>query len=227
MKKTPLYFLLAALLTACGDGNESHYTDIIYPSARNLVVFADQTTDSLVFASTDSWTLTSSDPSWCTFDESYASFSNPYNNTWVEQKVVLNFTPNTTGSVRESVLKIDGGESSNAAYIAQVPFLGIGRPTRYASSDLRTDTIVSLTLSNSACNDSVVFRVYSDWTLVATDGSWYSLSKTSGTAGDVIVYLTATENTNTTERKDTLRLTSNGVEDFIPLLQKAAKLTEE
>lgn len=226
MKKTLFYFLTAFCLAACGDGNESHYTDIIYPYTRSLVVFADQTTDSLVFASTDSWTLTSSDPSWCTFDEMYASFKNPYKNAWVTQKIILDFTPNTTGTVRESVLKIDGGESTNAAYYAQVPFLGISRPTRFASSDLRTDSITSLTLPSTASSDSVAFRVYSNWTLVPKDGSWLTLSRTSGNRGDIIVFLSATENTNTTERKDTLWLTSNGVVDFIPILQKPLVATE-
>jgi len=73
----------------------------------------------------------------------------------------------------------------------------------------------------------VAFRVYSNWTLTPKDGSWLTLSRTSGNRGDIIVFLSATENTNTTERKDTLWLISNGVEDFIPILQKPLKVTEE
>ena len=99
MKKSTIFIALAGLLfIACGKGQEFHYTEIIHPSSntRSIVLWADQTRDSLVFASSDSWTLTSSDPSWCSFDQEDAKFENKYNNAMITQKILLTFTPNTT-----------------------------------------------------------------------------------------------------------------------------------
>lgn len=230
MKKATIFIALAALLFfACGKGQEFHYTEIIHPSSntRSIVIWADQTRDSIVFASSDSWTLTSSDPSWCSFDPEDAKFENKYDNAMITQKILLTFTPNTTGKLRSAVLRIDGGESANAAYYAQVPYLGITHPSRLVSMDLRIDSLVTLTAPASAELDSVEFEVFSNWTLTALDGSWVTPQKTSGKAGVYKVFLDLKQNTVSQERRDTLLLTSNGITDSIPVLQQKFIIVSE
>lgn len=221
MKK--LLFLLsvaATVVISCGK-NESHYTDVLYPTNRSLLVMADQTADSLVFASTDSWTLTSN-ADWCTFDSEYKSFTNKFENTWVQFSVPLTFTPNRTGKVRDAVVLIDGGESTNAAYYLQVPYLGISRPMRFVSDQTLMPTgILTLNLTASSVADSVAFVVYGDWTLQALQGQWLTPSATSGRKGTCKVLLDIDPNTTEAERRDTLLLTSNGVVDSICVVQQA------
>ena len=224
MKKF-FYTLLASalLLGACGKGNESHYTDILYPSTRYRLVMADQTSDSLVFASTDSWTLTNSAEAWCSFPKEYASFTNKLSNTWVVTSVPLTFQVNTTGKLRSALLKIDGGESTNAAYYSQVPFLGISRPQRLVSNDLTEVETYPLKLKAASTLDSVSFNAYGDWTLNALGGTWVVPQATEGVAGHRIVNLTVEPNTLSAERKDTLILISNGVQDSIFVIQEGVK----
>lgn len=224
MKKSIFTLLASALLLgACGKGNESHYTDVLYPSTRYRLVMADQTSDSLVFASTDSWILTNSAEAWCSFPKEYASFNNKYSNTWVVTSVPLTFQVNTTGKLRSALLKIDAGESSNAAYYSQVPFLGISRPQRLVSNDLTEVETYPLKLKAAATLDSVSFNAYGDWTLNPLGGTWVVPQATEGTAGHRIVNLTIEPNTLATERLDTLILISNGVQDSIFVIQEGVK----
>jgi hypothetical protein len=225
MKK--LFFLLtvaATMIISCGK-NESHYTEVYYPTNRSLLVMADQTADSLIFASTDSWTLTSN-ADWCTFDSEYKSYTNKYENTWVQFSVPLTFTPNRTGKVRDAVVLIDGGQSTNAAYYVQVPYLGISRPMRFVSNETLMPTeILTLNLTASSVADSVAFVVYGDWTLQALQGQWLTPSATSGRKGTCKVFLDIDSNTTEAERRDTLLLTSNGVMDSIFVVQQAKVVT--
>lgn len=223
MKKFLILLPLAIFIfVACGD-NETHYTEVLYPSSRTRIVMADQMRDSIVFMSTDSWALTSSAPDWCSFNPSDASFTNKYANTWVSFWVPLTFTPNTTGKLRQAYIYIDGGESTNGAYYFQVPFLGISRPMRYVTSDLTVDSLFTLTIDAQSTADSISFHSYGDWALTVQDGSWLSLARTSGTPGEQQVALAVEANVADVERTDTIILTSNGVSDSIPVLQKAHK----
>ena len=226
MKKSLVILPLAILaFVACGD-NESHYTEILYPSNRSRIVLADQTRDSLVFMSTDSWRLSTNATEWCSFNASDASFNNKYQNTWVSFWIPLTFTPNTTGKLRQASIFVDGGESSNGAYYFQVPFLGISRPIRYVTSDLSSDSLYTLNIQASATLDSISFRAYGDWTLSIQDGSWMSLDKTAGSPGEEQVVLTIEPNGLGIDRTDTIVLTSNGVRDSIPVLQRGQKEVE-
>ena len=228
MKKTLLPLAAGILLLmGCNKNTSSHYTEIGYPSSHFALVLADQKTDSIVFSSTDSWTLSWTDHDWCSIDPEDTQFTNKYGNAWVVQRIILTFQPNTTGKARQTTVKIDGGESSNFAMYGQVGFLGITRPTRIYANDLSSDTIVSLTMNAGSEQDSVAFKVFGDWTLTPKDGSWLTLSRTSGAPGSQLVYITPAENASTEERRDTLLLTSNGVVDFIPLIQKGVTLSAQ
>ena len=220
MKKTIfLWFVPALFFLACGNGNEAHYTEVLYPSSRSKVIMADQTKDSLVIASTDSWKLMTTAPEWCTFPSEAGSFTNKYPNTWFQVSLPINFKVNDTGKLRTGIIHIDGGESTNAAYYMQVPFLGIARPQRIVSSDLTENKMSELQLLSTSTRDSIAFTVFSDWTLVPLTGTWLSLETAQGPAGEHTVYLTLHPNTTTAERRDTILLTSNGITDSIPVLQ--------
>lgn len=227
MKHSHLLILASLLLLgACGNGTGSHFTEIVYPASRYRIVMADQTSDSLVIASTDSWNLLNDASEWCHYPSEFNYFNNKYSNTWLTINVPLTFDVNTTGKVRSALLKVDGGESTNAAYFSQVPFLGISRPMRIVSNDLTQQQVYPLELAAESTLDSVAFTVYADWTLVPRKGSWLTLEVTQGQAGDHVVNLTVVPNTSAEERKDTLLLRSNGVQDTIFIVQKVPKLQE-
>lgn len=221
MRKSHIILLFSVLLLgSCGKGNESHYTTILYPSTHYRIVMADQTSDSLVVSSTDTWNLSNSAPDWCHYPSEYSRFVNKYSNTWIEVSIPLTFDVNTTGKVRSVLLSLDADESSNAAYYAQVPFLGISRPMRVVSNDLTEQKIYPLELIASSTLDSVSFSVYADWTLVPLNGNWLTPAATQGKAGENLVNLTVTPNTSVSDRSDTLLLRSNGVQDTIFVIQR-------
>lgn len=236
MKKTFFALLTSVLvLGACDNDNGTHYTEIYYPMMtsslfavpqHSSVLMADQTADSLVFTSTDSWTMLNSAPDWCSYEPQYANFVNKYTNTWVLFRMPLTFRVNTSGVLRTAVLKIrgEGDKSMNTAYFFQTPFLGITRPLRILNSDLIEEKMYPLSLSPEATTDSVTFRVYGDWTLTPLDGSWLTLAATEGKAGDNVVELSVLPNPSSEERADTLILISNGVTDSIPVLQSSTKI---
>ena len=95
MKKTVLLSLaMFALvsLQSCVKENEYHSTQLYYPYAGRALVYADQPSDTIWFASTESWLL-ASDQTWCTIPTGRDHLENPYANTLVQSVVPIMFEP--------------------------------------------------------------------------------------------------------------------------------------
>ena len=220
MKKIVFYMgLIAMMAVACSKGNETHNSTIVRPSPNStLWVWADQKWDSIAFVTTESYTLTSTE-SWCTIPEGREAVHNPYSNTFVSYLVPIQFIEaNTTGEGRYVQINVNAGDYSIVASIYQSQYLNITRPSRntYYPYELN-----ELTVAASENITEVKFTTFDSWTLAVQDGSWITLpTESTGASGSHAVSVTLSSNTGSTERRDTLLLTSRGVTNKIPVLQK-------
>lgn len=222
-----LFILFAVLLfVACNKTNEYHLTQCTYPGVDQAILFADQTQDSIVFYSTETWTLTSN-ASWLQIDDSCGGvFDKPIPGYIIHFPIKLKVDINTTGAPRTALLTLRDGYYSDpfAASYLQLPFLDIRRPLRYVSDDYTRDSLTVLTNPSTAARDSVAFRSFDSWTLVPKDGSWMTIEKTSGDAGFHIIGLNLAANNTNQDRRDTLIYSTAGLCDTIYVLQRAPKL---
>ena len=237
MKKTLLLTAVALLIVACNTDNEYHETRILDSSK---IVFADQPIDSVVYVTTEVHTI-SSDASWCKVDDSFQNSINQQiqAHTGIYQLAAyLNFSPNLTGKMRTATVNVNGGDYSAYCLIAQLGNLEVSRPPIAISSELGTDTISTLLLSGLAGTDSISFHTNYPWSLSVPEGSFVTLSKTNGPAGENIVSFSYTANPLTEARTEKITLTSfcssrgedthatiaseGGITTFIPVRQTIA-----
>ena len=237
MKKTLLLTAVALLIVACNTENEYHETRILNSSK---IVFADQPTDSVVYTTTEVHTI-SSDASWCKVDDSFQNSINQQiqAHTGIYQLAAyLDFSPNLTGKMRTATVTVKGGDYSASCIVAQLGNLEVSRPPIAISSELGTDTISTLLISGLAGTDSISFHTNYPWVLSVPEGSFITLSKTSGAAGDNVVSISFTENPLAEARTEKISLTSlcyftredtnapvaseEGITTFIPVRQTKA-----
>lgn len=232
--------LLAAscLFVSCLEDNGNHYSQFIYPNSSTnpyylgfKPVYADQPSDSIRFATSEQWHLTTDyipAGDWLTIDPLIVEpdFKIEANSIYYMGGPVT-FTPNTTGQKRRVIIQLEAGEYSCSAGFIQLPYLCVTRPARYvittASATALTsrDSLSTLqALASTEC-DSISFCVYDNWQLRAASGSWLTLRTTSGRAGNHNVVLDYLPNTQGEARYDTLFLTSGLVVDTIPVMQRA------
>ncbi|MCR5819578.1 MAG: hypothetical protein K6F94_01310 [Bacteroidaceae bacterium] len=214
----PLAILAVFSMHSCIKENEYHRSLIYYPYAGRALVYADQPTDSIYFASTESWLLLSSQ-TWCTIPSGRQSLDNPYANTLVDAVVTLSFEPNTTGAWRSVDVTVRADEYSVASRYYQSPFHELIRPGVSNDEQGFPSEINLLTDSAHVLTDSLHFVTHANWTLSAKDGTWLTPESTSGEQGDNKVMISLTPNTSTTDRTDTLLLMSSGVTTPIAIRQ--------
>ena len=196
----PLLFLMAIAMQSCSDGLDRHELSVVYPNGYAL--FADQTQDSLVFLTFDSWRV-SSNASWITVTgKSSDNIKYDYYKNYLI-RVDLALEPNTTGHTR-------AGNVTVKSYDYAVP--------DGADFVLRD--------SADVVSDSLCFNVQKEWTLTfapGADQSWLQLSATSGAAGYNAVPITLEQNLKPQERRTELLLTSSGITNQISVVQAKAK----
>lgn len=213
--------LLGITLASCMNESEYHTTTIYYPSSGRTLVYADQPSDTIWFATTESWTVTSNS-GWCTIDNYIAQMTNPYTNALVETSGNIYFEPNLTGDWRYAIVSVNGGDYIAQVAYYQAPFLHLTRPGRYYNENGFPTDLVELTDSATWTTDSVTFETFGPWTLSA-QGVLLEPEVTEGEAGKHTVRFSFPQNPLTEDRKDTLLLTSRGVTDKIPVRQLALK----
>ncbi len=208
MKKTFLFVAIATLaFIACNEDNEFHQTYI--PEAYQIV-YADQTTDSVQYVTTEVHQILTSS-SWCLVNNTYQQSINQQiaaNKGIYQLAAYLELSLNTTGKLRTSNITIDGGEYSASTLIMQLGNLEVARPAVVISSDLGTDSVSTLNIEGLATTDSIMFHTNYPWELSVPEGSFITLTQTSGPAGNNTVYFTAAENRLEEARTEKIRLTS-------------------
>ncbi len=226
------FFALSFFLSSCNKDDEIHSVYMVYPSvSANYLsqgfqpVFADQVEDTLAFCSTEAWELVSSDDSWLHVPEAIRKYTNVKSSTLYEVRDLVTFEPNTTGRKRTGTIRINAGEYTITTGYLQLPYLNVHRPMRLLrSGDLLTSVSDSLVAIADSCNvtlDSIAFTTYADWMLTIKQGDWTTLGATSGRKGYNKVYLTLQPNEASTDRTDTIYLTSAGITDAMPIKQYA------
>ena len=231
MKK--VIFLLLVLLTAamysCSDNTDRHELSIVYPNG--FALFADQTQDSIVFLTFDSWQV-SSNASWISVvGKSREDITYDYYKNYLIH-VDLALEPNTTGRTRMGNVMVRTYDYEGAGLYVQYPFLNITHPTinldTYIGNNNSVPSNMDFVLRDSAnaVNDSLCFNVRKEWTLSFASGAdqtWLQLPTTSGAEGYNVVPITLEQNLTPQERKTELILTSSGVENHISIVQTGAK----
>jgi len=224
----------ACALTACSESDNEYYTTYFYPTtASGIETYADQTSDTTLVVSTDSWTLTNT-CDWCkvTCDGK----SSPISVTVPEgymlaTKLNLSLLPNTTGATRTNILQVTSSYEkigTISTYVVQYPYLNVASPLPQLVTKDNTTTYsftmtvpASGTLSDNS-KPSIVFTVYStDATLTSSDETWLKPAQTSGfkASAQQKVELEITKNETGAARTGTLTLTSNGVSSQITVKQ--------
>lgn len=229
MKKQilPCMALVAALFVACNKESYYHTMGVQYPQSI-AIIDADQTMDSVVFATTDNFQL-SSDAGWMTVPDSMKTgrIQNYYHVVW-EVRSPLLFEPNTTGRMRTALLSIrcigdDDWDQTSTATFRQTHWLNITSPSpNYAYNEgVITDAAFLLTDSATQVADTLRFLVHGNWAL--TEGAFVHPTALQGEPGTHSVGLAIDPNPTYGEREEQIVLTSNGVSTSITVKQKGRK----
>ena len=216
--------LAAVLFSACDEKENSYsFVQIIYPRGSS-VLFADQTEDSLRFATTYDWSLSVS-CDWIHLNTDSTSGAVPPG-YYLMNKLDVYLDVNNTGAVRTGYIDLDAdGKTFKTSYV-QYHYLNIERPVRADDQFALQDTARQV-------SDSLVFQTYGDdWTLAfkGEAPAWVRLADgaaTSGRAGKYTVHYQLDQNTMAAERTAVLELKSRGVSTDIRIKQLGLKAGED
>ena len=209
-------------MVSCNKDNSFHATPINYPYTG--ILYADQTLDSIVFSTSDAWSLSTP------YD--WIHIQGKTQGTIKEEMALVTYTnrvqfdENTTDSTRIGHIQLNSYYTLAAAYI-QYGFINITHPDYKVESfygNSRVPTKVSFTIADSAyvSTDSICFIAQKDWKLeIKNEGgdAWVAASKTQGNAGKQSIRLSLTQNPGTQNRESKAILTSGTVKNEITIRQ--------
>lgn len=222
MKKQHLIFPFAAIIlafAACDDDDNTYdFAQIYYPGS-GTTVYADQTTDSLKFATTYDYELVVS-ADWLTIVTDSMSGTVP-DGYYIVNEYLVEIEPNTTDTTRIAYVYFNADGRTLTTYYYQYHYLDIDRPTRRNYQFALTDSATQV-------SDSIIFTTYNDdWTLKFEDEqSWIRFATdadTTGTAGSYTVFYELDENTTASTRSAVMQLTSEGVTTEITVKQSGTE----
>lgn len=236
MKK--IFFTLPLLIVmtfvmSCGMANDSsnHGISIVYPQGCKLI-YADQTADSVVFNTFDSYTTTSYMSPWLDVLDSknYPSaqkLNNLYN-TYYQQRVNLKALPNSSDTCRFGFVQVrsygeDFDQTVTAVYY-QYNWHNVLHPAPSYTYKNNMEVACKFEATDSAAQvvDTLRFVAYSDWTLEQPVGGFVTSPSTSGKAGKQTILLSVEPNTAGVERSAKFVLKSdNGAKTEIVYKQKS------
>lgn len=189
-----------------------------------VVYYADQTADSLVLFSTDSWKAdTKCD--WIKFKETSTSYASgllnykygvEYRNTRA-----LAISVNTTGEDRSTIVSIEANKHSIGMQVYQRGHLNITNPIK--SAGLITDEHdFQKRLGAGDPTATIAFTLYQGTATISTQDSWIDVSSETFEKGDNETILTLQVNKTGTKRtgKVTIKSTT-GVNSDIYIIQEA------
>ena len=226
-KKTVASALLLASvmmhMVSCNKDTSFHAASVDYPYFGTL--FADQTQDSIIFTTTDDWSLLTPH-SWIHIQgNTTGTVKEPMAIYTLCNKV--NFDENTTDSTRLGYIELHSYYKSAATYV-QLGFIDITYPaykvkSYYGNSNVPTKVTFALTDSSYMKTDSICFKARKNWTLeIKSDDNktWVTADKTSGQPGKQKITLSMEENLSTEPREVKAILTSGQVKNEITICQK-------
>ena len=116
--------MVMTAIAACNKDSEFHQTYIERPSDALLLVSGEAGTDSLVFYTTESFTMTTTVTTngmtndWYEYPDEFNTFNNTLNGAIIKFSIPITFKRNTTGQRRTVVFSINAGKySASVAYV--------------------------------------------------------------------------------------------------------------
>ena len=248
MYKKLLGGLLCCLMafTACDNDNKNEFHRLnFYPTlSSGKIWFADQSTDSIVLQTTDSWKLSVETQKgidkWLTATPESGTV--PPNHI-AAQRLTLAFAPNTTGKIRTARLNVTVSTDKIRGIslpATQTSWLDVRRPQPVFPRPLVQDAMRSNkyngggdplpvfveVLNAKASTTQCAFRLYDTDTekhSLTSDADWLIVPAESAKpgAGAHNVKITYLENPDPTPRTAHLVLTSGGVTTYITYNQNA------
>lgn len=234
MCKIKTFLLACSLLSLVASCNDSE-THLLTPVEKAIIIYADQTVDSLSFYTFDSWTA-ASQVDWLAIDgDSHQDFV--YDNTKCYLcKAYLKAEPNTTGKTRKGFVLVKSYDYSYSAPLVQLGLLRVSHPLytvdTWLDEQSRIPEVAHYELIDSAhwTVDSLCFTVENNWELVFADDTptWLQLDKDTDLKGEYKVNLTLEPNTDKkNERVARLRLISGEVANEIVVRQLPDKRSKD
>lgn len=248
MYKKLLGGLLCCLMafTACDNDNKNEFHRLnFYPTlSSGKIWFADQSTDSIVLQTTDSWKLSVETQKgidkWLTATPESGTVPPNY---IAAQRLTLAFAPNTTGKIRSARLNVTVSTDKIRGIslpATQTSWLDVRRPQPVFPRPLVQDAMRSNkyngggdplpvfveVLNAKAGTTQCAFRLYDTDTekhSLTSDADWLIVPAESAkpAAGDHNVKITYLENPDPTPRTAHLVLTSGGITTYITYNQNA------
>ena len=248
MYKKLLGGLLCCLMafTACDNENKNEFHRLnFFPAlSSGKIWFADQSTDSIVLQTTDSWKLSVETQKgidkWLTATPESGTVPPNY---IAAQRLTLAFAPNTTGKIRSARLNVTVSTDKIRGIslpATQTSWLDVRRPQPVFPRPLVQDAMRSNkyngggdplpvfveVLNAKAGTTQCAFRLYDTDTekhSLTSDADWLIVPAESAkpAAGDHNVKITYLENPDPTPRTAHLVLTSGGITTYITYNQNA------
>ena len=240
----PIKFILAAgigaaMLSSCGDSSYEMHQTMFYPNKGGIVLYADQTMDTIHVYSLDSWT---SQPSynnggtWFNYSPQKATVEAGRAS---DTKITLTAQPNTSGKNLAGELRVFSHDQI-ATNVYHYSWLNVTSPSgRYVDDSGVSINTSQLTMEEfekvkpkfaieniqaAATDTAVRFRTYQPGATLTSDADWLKLEGSNGSfpvADEYRVALKASANTTGATRTATLTLTSSGISTAITVSQKA------
>lgn len=234
MKKTVLagmaFYALTGLYSCLGNGSEQHGTSI-YPAGQKgfVEMFADQTVDSFLVVSYDSWEASvgaaNGAATWFSISPNKQDVPAGYRG---QRPVVVQTQPNNTETTRVGLVNMTTTYENQRLTLAvyQYGWLNITVPTpSYSSTKLEdAKAVFATSLLAKATKADMVFSVHANATLTS-DVAWITVpaDKQSFMPGTYTVQLGVEPNNGSSDRVGHVTLTSYGISNTVTYTQKGAQ----
>lgn len=211
-------------MTSCKSNFEQHIMQFS-PAQPQMMVYADQTTDTTHVISTDPWSLTSN-ASWLTVTPN--NFKPHIQGGLYNTKITLAVPLNTQRLTRSTFFEVKGNNTI-VMRVDNVGWLNISTPNA-TYKDNNNDGLAdrahyATKVDAKATTLPFYFTTYTNGAVVQSNAAWIQIPTTASAplaAGYHPLKLTVAQNTAHTERSAQITLTSAGITDTINVTQAAA-----
>ena len=215
------FLILVIALAACTEGTYERHESYFYPQRPDgQLLYADQTMDTTLIYSLDSWQATKEGDWFSITPENFEVKPG----VSIFNKMTFTTTPNTTGKGRTGLVTIHAYHTISQS-LYQTPWLNITYPfAQYTEGEDHTfatrKATFRLSLLSSATASQLRFTTYAENASLTSDAEWVTPEKTIFLAPNSYeVKLTIQPNKSKDARSAQLTLTSAGISTPITVEQ--------
>ena len=221
MKRLLPFLILVIALTSCTEGSYERHETFFYPQRPDgQLLYADQTKDTTLIYSLDSWQATK-EGEWFSITPESCEVSPTAS---IATKMTFTTTPNTTGKGRTGLVTIHSYHTISQS-LYQTPWLNITYPfAKYNEGEDKTfvtrQATFHLSLLSSATTSKVCFTTYAENATLTSNADWVTPEKTSFLGPkNYEIKLNIQPNKDKNPRTAQLTLTSAGISTPITIEQ--------